>query len=36
MTEAVSEAMINSQLKIDEFRLFPSCSELGYQHVLFI
>lgn len=36
MTKAVSEAMINSQLKMDEFRLFPSCSELVYQHALFV
>lgn len=36
MTEAVSEAMINSQLKMDEFRLSPSCSELAYQHTVYL
>lgn len=36
MTQAMSEAVINSQLKMDEFRLSPSCSELVYQHFWFI
>lgn len=36
MTEAISEAMINSQLKRDEFKLSSSCSELVYQCTLFI
>lgn len=36
MTKAVSQATINSQLEMDEFRLFPSCSKLVYQHTLFV